>query len=144
MPDVNTKYGTFRVEDTPLNYQVLIYFPRHSEELIEEFQQYFEKLGKYEKITNGAKIFSNILGLKNNNPTSELTSDNFEKPKIIRSEDRKRMDCIDIFIRTREPAAIEERCRIERKSISPEQIALMIENIEKYETLQCFLAELKD
>lgn len=144
MLDVNTKYGTLKVEDTPPNYQVLVYFPRHSEELIEEFRGYFEKFGKYEKIMNGAKIFSNILGLENNNPTSELTSDDFEEPTIMRSENRKRMDCIDIFIRTREPTDIEERCRIERKSINPQQIAPMVENIEKYEASQCFLDELKD
>jgi len=144
MPDVNTKYGTFKIEDTPPNYQVLVYFPRYSEELIEEFQGYFEKFGKYEKIMNGAKIFSNILGLENNNPTSDLTSDDFEEATIMRSQDGKRIDCIDIFIRTREPTTIEERCRIERKSITPEQIVPIVENIEKYEALQCFLAELKD
>jgi hypothetical protein len=136
MPNIKIKYGTLTVEDTEVNGQVKIIFPRCSDELVEELRNYLRKLGKYEKIINGGRVFSNIIGLQNNNPISEITIDDLEEPIISRNAIR---DCIEIFIRTREMTQIERRCNLEKKPLSANQVILMIQSIDMYDKLQGFL-----
>jgi len=143
MVEARTKYGTFYVEKTRLDYQVLAYFVRNDEEIIKMFQEFFDNLGKYEKIMKGARIFVELLGINHDKTMPPLTEDDIEIFSIDKSRDQARLDCIDIFIRSKEPTNQEKMFKVERKKITPDQIAAMIENIEKYEMLQQFLDFIK-
>ena len=137
MVEVKTKYGIFHVEETEVDYQVLVYFSRYDEKIIKIFQEFFDNLGKYEKVMKGARIFTELLGINNNNAMPPLTEDDIEIFNIEKSNTR--VGCIDIFIRSKELTDQETMFKVERKKITPNQIAAMIENIEKYEMLQQFL-----
>ena len=45
MVEVKTKYGIFHVEETEVDYQVLVYFSRYDEKIIKIFQEFFVASG---------------------------------------------------------------------------------------------------
>jgi hypothetical protein len=133
MEQVTTKYGTFRIDKSCYNYQVKISVGRHDESKVKIYEDFFNKLGKFEKILGGEIIKSQIEGKDTNRVLPEITKDDIGEISVYHSQDT--LDDTDILIKTREPTEEEKKFNqnIERKQITPEIAKEMVKNIEKYE-----------
>ncbi|MCJ7570711.1 MAG: hypothetical protein MUO82_02375 [Candidatus Thermoplasmatota archaeon] len=135
MEEIKTRFGKCNVEKTGVEYQIVAYYNKLDADDIPELNTYFNKIGKYEKILKGTCVLFDSLGISHPKDIPELTDEDFDNIEIAPSGVAKRKGCIDIFIRSRELNKYEQRYSTERLSLKPENIAKMIDNIEKYEAL---------
>lgn len=138
MEEVNTRFGTCKVEKTGVDYQVVAYYNKLDNEDIDKLKEYFNNIGKFEEIMKGICITTQFLGLYPCKQIPEQSRDDIEEPiDIHKSHEPKRMGCIDIYFRGRKSNKYEKKqSGKDRIDLDPKTIATMIENIEKYEALK--------
>jgi hypothetical protein len=138
MEEIQTRFGTCKIEKTGVDYQVVAYYSKLDEKDIEVLKQYFNNIGKFEEIMKGICITTQFLGLSSCKEIQELSSRDIEKPiDIHKSRERKRIGYIDIYFRGRNLDEYEKKeSNTERILLNPKIIAQMIKNIDNYNSLK--------
>jgi hypothetical protein len=145
---INTPRGRCYIDETEVDYQVVVSYPNLVMTDLNDVNEYFEKLGKYEIILKGENQYLNSLGLSNYDKIPEVTKDDIIISSIDLSQEIKRRGNLDIFIQTKLLNKFKQRMYSrERFVLKPENIKEMIEDIEKYDALKksrMILEKIKD
>ncbi len=144
MVEIKTRFGMCYIESTGCDYQVVMFFSRLSE-LTKELDLFLDNLGKYESIVDGLSNLSNDIGISQGAERNKFSHDDTIISKVGPTRAGDKRGCLDIYIQTRELTNLEQRVAgVSRYSIRPEEVGLMVENVEKYEKLKISWDHLKE